>query len=831
MKKKLSDKFIVTKGLVVCFFWFFFLAQNGFAQFSVTDRSPGPNSTTAASSQTITITFNQNVNASSLNGNIFVDGSVSGSITGNLSLTSPNVAEFTPSQAFSEGEKISVTVTNNVEASNGSSLNNPSTWLFYVEPFVGSIDYSSPQIYTLRQGSEPSGIKAVDLSNNGAPDLVVVNSNNRLITILENTTQISDDFEIVSEIETGIDSGGDVLEQEVQAQASTLPVNSSITSADLNNNGNTDVIVAATLANELIILRNPSADPANLQLDFIDTGERPVQVISGDFNGNGAIDLAVAAIGSDQIFIHYNNGNGSFNNTQVENVGLAPSSIAAEDINGDGFLDIAIAISGENRVEGLINQGNGNFNRSVLIDDLSFTPSFLVTGNFQQDSGNEFADFILGSTDEELFYVFENSGGNLLFVGSWNSGDSSRPLFVVPGDLDSNGTLDLISTHFNSDDLAVNEFESSGAFGNRTIIDGNTSGPLGISTADLNLGGSMDIAITNSTNNQVSIYFNNFDQEVCEDLVGGLSFPGQVNFGAIELNTTATRDFQISNNSSVSFDVTLEIVDGDNFDLESPSEFTLSIGSERTVTVSFTPDQIAQYSDELVVRVTSVCGTETFTIDLLGEVGEPLPDLVATDLTPTSFESEYFLGVPYNFEGVFRLDGEVEVSDDFDVEFLINDAIQNTVRETETIQPGQSYAYPMSLTFTETGSTTLTFSVDSGEEIEEIDETNNEISITINVVEGEMKVSPNPFTPNNDGFNDQVRFDFSQLANINNPEIKIFSFNGRLVRTFNPDDFSGGLIPWDGTDESGNRLQPGVYLYVVQNNNQLILKGSVTLAL
>ncbi|MDZ7765865.1 MAG: CARDB domain-containing protein, partial [Melioribacteraceae bacterium] len=264
-----------------------------------------------------------------------------------------------------------------------------------------------------------------------------------------------------------------------------------------------------------------------------------------------------------------------------------------------------------------------------------------------------------------------------------------------------------------------------------------------------------------------------------------------VNFGAVELNTTATRDFQINNNSSVEFDVTLEIVDGDNFALESPSEFTLSIGSQRTVTVSFTPDQIDQYTDELLVRVTSVCGTETFTIDLLGEVGEPLPDLVATDLNSTTFESDFFLGTTYSFEGILELDGDVEVTDDFDVEFLVNGVLQNTVRENRTIQPGQSYSYPFEFAFNQVGNNTLTFIVDSNDEIEEINETNNEISITINVVEGEMKVSPNPFTPNNDGFNDQTRFDFSQLANINNPEIKIFSFNGRLVRTFNPDDFTG----------------------------------------
>lgn len=824
VQRKMSQILFILIVLVIIF------NQEAVAQLSVTDQSPAPNSTTALSSEPILITFNRNINQASLNNNIIVTGSVSGLADGNFTLASSNVVRFSPSDTFSEGEKITVTITEGVQANNGNTLSDPVSWSFNIEPQIGSFDFSSPQIYTLRQGSEPSGINAVDLSNNGAPELVVVNSNNSLITIFENRTQTSGDFLIVDEIETGLLSQQITAELNLSGQNSALPVNSSITSADLNRNGNTDVVVAATLSNQLIILRNPSADPSNLDLDFIDTGERPVQVISSDFNGDGDMDLAVAAIGSDQIYVHYNNGNGNFNNTQIENVGLAPSSISAEDLNNDGLTDIIVTISGEDRVEALINQGNGNFNRTVLVNDLGFTPSFLISGNFIENS-DQFADIILGSTDEELFYVYENTGSGFQFAGSWNSGSSSRPLFATPGDLDSNGTLDLISTHFNSDDLVINEFTETGAFGNRTTVDNNTDGPLGATVADLNLGGSMDIAITNSNTNRISVYFNSFDAEVCEGLTGGLSFPSEVNFGAVELNTTAARNFQISNNSSLTVDITLEVQNGNNFSIESQENFTLSVGSQRIVTVNFTPNQIAEFSDQIVLRVSSECGTQSFTIDLLGEVGEPLPDLVATDISSTSFETEYFLGTTYNFEGVFRLDGDVEVQSPFNVEVLLNGFTQSSIRETRQLLSGQSYANSFDITFSEIGSNTITFVVDSGSEIEETDETNNEITISVNVVEGQIRVSPNPFTPNNDGFNDAVRFDFSQLANITSPDIKIFNFNGKLIRTFDNDDIVGSVVEWDGTDDGGERLQPGVYLYVVENQNELIIKGSVTLAL
>lgn len=800
------------------------------AQFLVTNQTPAPNSTEAGSSDPVTITFNQNVNASSLSDGVFIYGSVSGRVEGSFSASS-NSAVFTPQEPFAEGEKIFVSVTTNVQATNGTQLSDPFYWTYHVQPFVGSFEFSGPQVYTLQSGSEPSGILAVDLSNNRAPDLVVVNSNNTLVTILENRTQTTGDFSIVSEIETGIDVQSSEISGDLTAHASTLPTNSSITSADLNNDGNTDVIIAATLSNQLIILRNANSDASGLELELLDTGERPVDVIKGDFNGNGYMDLAVASIGTDRIYIHSNNGNGTFATPQSYSVGLAPISISAEDINGNGRLDILAVISGENRVEALVNQGNDSFINSVVVDNLTFTPSFMITGNFVKENNNEHADIILGSTDERIFYIYENTGGSYSFIASRTTGNSSRPLAGTAADLDSDGVLDLITTHLSSDDLLISEFTSTTVSGSQLIIDNNIQDPLGVTSADLNLGGSMDIAVTNSTNNRVSIYFNLFDKEVCEDITAGLSFPDLIDFGAIEVDQTSVRQFQLVNNSEVSFDVTLEILDGNNFSLDSPAEFTLAIGSQRTINVSFTPTDFTQYTDEILVRVSSVCGVQTFTIDLIGEAGEPLPDLVATAINSTTFTSEYILGVTYNFEGVLRLDGDVIVDDPFNVSFLVNGFEEEVIRVNETIQPNDTRAYLVDFSFTEPGANTITFIVDTDNEIEETNTANNEISINVTVIEGEVTVSPNPFTPNNDGFNDVVQFDLSRLANIINPRIRIFSFNGRLVRTLSSEEFGSSLLPWDGTDENGDVLQPGVYLYIVEDNNDLLIRGAVTLAL
>lgn len=92
-----------------------------------------------------------------------------------------------------------------------------------------------------------------------------------------------------------------------------------------------------------------------------------------------------------------------------------------------------------------------------------------------------------------------------------------------------------------------------------------------------------------------------------------------------------------------------------------------------------------------------------------------------------------------------------------------------------------------------------------------------------------IRVGPNPFTPNNNGFNDFVRFDFSAADAVTGYTVQLFDMNGKQVRSLSS---SGQTeILWDGTDTSGSVLKPGIYLYLIERNNSVVRRGSVTLVL
>ncbi|MSR84421.1 MAG: hypothetical protein EXS58_16120 [Candidatus Latescibacteria bacterium] len=79
-----------------------------------------------------------------------------------------------------------------------------------------------------------------------------------------------------------------------------------------------------------------------------------------------------------------------------------------------------------------------------------------------------------------------------------------------------------------------------------------------------------------------------------------------------------------------------------------------------------------------------------------------------------------------------------------------------------------------------------------------------------------LQVQPALFTPNGDGINDEARFDFSVvLVGDQSPVvIEIRDLGGRLVRRLVEQQSRGTgrrLVGWDGRDESGGRVPPGVY--------------------
>ena len=71
---------------------------------------------------------------------------------------------------------------------------------------------------------------------------------------------------------------------------------------------------------------------------------------------------------------------------------------------------------------------------------------------------------------------------------------------------------------------------------------------------------------------------------------------------------------------------------------------------------------------------------------------------------------------------------------------------------------------------------------------------------------------PAMLTPNGDGVSDVGVVSFDLLRTTSTPEVRIYDLSGRVVRKLPGVAGRWQRYEWDGTDEEGNRVAPGMYL-------------------
>jgi FG-GAP-like repeat/RTX calcium-binding nonapeptide repeat (4 copies) len=238
--------------------------------------------------------------------------------------------------------------------------------------------------------------------------------------------------------------------------------------ADLDGDGDSDLVLtntvelnlntAITLGNTISVLRN-NGDGTFASPEDWTVGNGVLDVTSADLDGDGDLDVVTANRGDNTLSVLRNNGDGTFATPTQLAVGDNPTDVVAGDLDGDGDLDLANSNFRGSNISVLYNNGDGTFGQPTYVTTDQYpglsTPTDL-DGDGDLDLALSHAVFIIGTgeTSGTTISVLRNNG-NGTFATPESFPVASTPNGLVIADLDGIRYLDIATPSFNNDSVTV----------------------------------------------------------------------------------------------------------------------------------------------------------------------------------------------------------------------------------------------------------------------------------------------------------------------------------------------------------------------------------------
>ena len=197
------------------------------------------------------------------------------------------------------------------------------------EPFAGVTRHSTGD------GSQPHSVAVADFNNDGWSDIVVANYGTDTVGIL-------------------LGYGHGFFEPMITYSTGDGSAPYSVAIADFDNDNQSDIVVVTSETDNVAILHGHGDGTFTMGATY-STGarSRPYTVSTGDLDNDNRTDLVITNSGTNQIFVLYGHGNGTFRNMTSYTLGYEyhPYSVAIADLNGDNWLDIIISCYGTDYIE------------------------------------------------------------------------------------------------------------------------------------------------------------------------------------------------------------------------------------------------------------------------------------------------------------------------------------------------------------------------------------------------------------------------------------------------------------------------------------------------
>ena len=315
-----------------------------------------------------------------------------------------------------------------------------------------------------------------------------------------------------------------------------------IAAGDVDGDGHPD-LVATGLSNEVYVFHGNGdgtfAEPAAFG---VGDGDWPHAIAIADLDGDGNADIATANNTTGNVSVLLGDGSGSFPVATNFSVGANPVAMGVDDVTGDGLLDIVTANAGSLDVSVLAGDGAGGFGRASSYPvGPDAEPFGIATGDIDGDgtadvvvanAGSDGSEFPPPELPGSVSVLVADGAGALAAAVQYPLGpDEGRAEGVAIGDITGDGNADIAVSRPIANGVTVLAGDGSGAFGGAALYPVSV-GPSPVALADATHDGKLDVIAANAVSANVSI--------LPGDGEGGIGYPNRHKAGAYPHSVAAT---------------------------------------------------------------------------------------------------------------------------------------------------------------------------------------------------------------------------------------------------------------------------------------------------
>ncbi len=327
-------------------------------------------------------------------------------------------------------------------------------------------------------------LAAADIDNDGYQDIIYCDSNYHTVAWIKN-----------------IDGQGTF--SPIQYIDQNLIMTQHITVEDIDNDGYLDVVATSAQDGKAVWYKNTDGQGTfSSALIISDQAPGARGLTTGDIDNDGDPDVIVGAHAASKIIWYENlDGLGNFGSENLVATGLSHTLfVNAADINNDGYIDIVTNTSPNTYPAWYQNtDGNGNFGSAQIISNETYGSSHVITMDIDGDGDNDVLNSEFGG---QIISWFENTDGLGNFGAKQIIAETTTltPDWMDAEDIDNDGDIDVSGVYIGGDGRIAwfENTDGAGLFSDSKVIDNHQS--IAVIITDLDNDGYKDIvaAIENS---------------------------------------------------------------------------------------------------------------------------------------------------------------------------------------------------------------------------------------------------------------------------------------------------------------------------------------------